>query len=46
MGPIIYVVAIPLALVAPLLALVFYLAISVIYAISSQGARVGAEASE
>ena len=46
MGPIIYIFAIPLALVVPLLALVFYLAISVIYAISSQGARVGAEASE
>jgi uncharacterized membrane protein len=37
-GPIVYVVAIPIAIVAPILALVFYIAIAVLYAITNQGA--------
>lgn len=45
-GPLIYVVAIPLAIVAPLLALGFYLAITVIYAVSSQGVQAASETSE
>jgi uncharacterized membrane protein len=38
-GPIVYVVAIPIAIVAPILALVFYIAIAVVYAITNQGAN-------
>jgi uncharacterized membrane protein len=38
-GPIVYLVAIPIALVAPIVALVFYVAIAVLYALTSEGAR-------
>ncbi|MDP9250882.1 MAG: TMEM175 family protein, partial [Chloroflexota bacterium] len=38
-GPVIYAVAVPIALVAPLVALVFYVAIAVLYAVTSEGAR-------
>jgi uncharacterized membrane protein len=37
-GPLIYLVAIPIALVAPIVALVFYVAIAVLYAVTSEGA--------
>jgi TMEM175 potassium channel family protein len=37
-GPIVYVVAVPIALVAPILALMFYIAIAMLYAITNQGA--------
>jgi uncharacterized membrane protein len=36
-GPVVYAVAVPIAAVAPLLALVFYLAIALLYAITNQG---------
>ena len=36
-GPVIYLVAVPIALVAPLVALLFYVAIAVLYAITSEG---------
>jgi uncharacterized membrane protein len=36
-GPVVYAVAVPIALVAPLLALVFYVAIAVLYAVTSEG---------
>jgi uncharacterized membrane protein len=39
-GPVIYALAIPVAVVAPLVALVFYIAIAVLYAITNQGTRV------
>ena len=38
-GPVVYAVAIPIALVAPLLALVFYVAVAVLYAVTSEGSR-------
>jgi uncharacterized membrane protein len=36
-GPVVYAVAIPIALVAPLLALVFYVAVAALYALTSEG---------
>jgi uncharacterized membrane protein len=38
-GPVVYLVAIPIALVAPIVALVFYVAIAVLYAVTSEGTR-------
>jgi hypothetical protein len=38
-GPVVYVVAIPIALVVPLLALLFYVAVALLYAVTSEGAR-------
>jgi len=39
-GPLIYVLAVPLALFLPLAALLFYIAIAVLYALTNQGVRV------
>jgi len=36
-GPVVYLVAVPIALVAPLIALVFYIGIALVYAVSNQG---------
>jgi hypothetical protein len=38
-GPLIYVLAVPLALFLPLAALLFYIAIAVLYAITNQGVQ-------
>ena len=40
-GPLIYVLAVPLALFLPLAALLFYIGIAVLYALTSQGAQLG-----
>jgi len=40
-GPVIYALAIPVAIVAPIVALVFYVGIAVLYAVTNQGTRVG-----
>jgi uncharacterized membrane protein len=37
-GPVVYAVAVPIALVAPLVALFFFLAIGLLYAVTNQGA--------
>jgi len=38
-GPVVYAVAIPVAILAPIVALVFYLAIAVLYGLTNQGSR-------
>jgi uncharacterized membrane protein len=38
-GPLIYVLAVPLALIAPIGALLFYIGIAVLYALTNQGAQ-------
>ena len=38
-GPLIYLLAVPLALVLPLAALFFYISVGVVYAITNQGVQ-------
>jgi uncharacterized membrane protein len=38
-GPVIYALAIPIAIVAPLVALAFYIGIAVLYAVTNQGTQ-------
>jgi uncharacterized membrane protein len=45
-GPLVYLVAIPLAWFAPILALVFYIGIAALYAVTNQGAILGPEAAQ
>ena len=44
LGPAIYVVAIPVAIVAPIVALLFYVGIAILYALTNQGVSSGAGA--
>jgi uncharacterized membrane protein len=46
LGPLIYGLAVPLAWFAPLLALAFYIAIAVLYAVTNQGATPGPAAAD
>jgi uncharacterized membrane protein len=46
LGPVIYGLAIPLAWFAPLLALAFYIALAVLYAVTNQGASFGGPAAD
>lgn len=43
-GPLIYLVAIPLAIIAPIVALVFYLGIAILYGLTNQGGSAASTA--